>query len=99
MARYRQYRWLIKRILKENHDARNSDKVLWHMVIKELTPEIAKMPFEKAIMVDYIPSYDSISRIRRWWQERDEECMSDIQIARGRALKELEYRVEFGHGR
>lgn len=92
-------RWLVHRILLEDHDSRNSDKVLWHRVIKELTPEISKMPFEKAIMVEYIPSYDSITRIRRWWQERDEDCMSDIQIARYRAKKELEYREEYRHGK
>lgn len=95
---HHKYRWLIHRILTEDHDARNSDKVLWMRVIKYLTPEIAKMSFERAIMVNYLPSYDSITRIRRYWQERDPECMSDIQIARGRAKKELEYREEFGHG-
>lgn len=92
------YKSLVHQILLENHDARNSDKVLWDRVIKTRFPEIAKMPFEKALMVDYLPSYESITRCRRRWQEKDPECMSDIQIARGRAEQELRYREEYSRG-
>lgn len=99
MRTHHSYRWLVHRILLEHRDARNSDKVLWHRVIKELTPEISKMPFEKALMVSNLPSYDSITRVRRWWQARDVDCMSDFQIAMGRAEKEQEYRREYGSGK
>ena len=98
MSRISKYRHLVHRILLENHDARNSDEVLYDRVVKELCPEVAKMPLEKAIMVEYLPKFRTIERERRLWQARDEDCMSDLQVARLRAKRELEYREEYGRG-
>lgn len=96
MSKVSRYRHLVHRILRENHDARNSDDVLYDRVIKELCPEVAKMPLEKAIMVSDRPKFKTIERERRLWQAKDEDCMSDLQVARLRAKRELEYREEYG---
>ena len=93
------YKHLVHRILLEDHDARNSDEVLLTKVIKELCPEVAKMPHEQALMVSYAPKARTIERERRFWQAIDEDCMSDLQIARARAKKELEYREAYKRGR
>lgn len=98
MRTLNKYKLLVHQILVEDRDARNSDKVLWHKVIKAICPEVAKMPFEKALMVKELPSYDSITRCRRRWQAKDPECMSDIQVARWRAAAEEQYREEYGRG-
>ena len=91
------YHNLVHSILLDDRDARNSDKVLYIKVIKELAPELAKKPFEVSLMHEDLPSYNSVSRIRRRWQAKDHDCMSDIQIQRWRAKKELDYREEYGH--
>ena len=83
------YKSRVHRILVEDRDARNSDKVLFIKVIKETFPELAKMPLEVAMMHEDLPSWDSITRARRRWQEFNEDCMSDIQIAMGRAFASL----------
>lgn len=92
------YRWLIHSILLEDRNARNSDKELWLQIIEILMPETSTMPFKKAIMVTDFPSYDSVSRIRRYWQQRDPRCMSDEKFARYRAEHEEECRQFFGLG-
>jgi len=92
------YRYLVHRILLENHDARNSDDALFDAVMEVLTPELRRMEHRIAIMHDDYPNRDSVTRARRFWQERDENCMSDKQVARGRAKRELEYREEYGRG-
>lgn len=92
------YRSLVHRILLKYPAARNSDTVLWDRVVKEICPEVAKMPFEQAIYVHELPSPYSISRRRREWQAKDPDCMSDEQVARYRAKLELEYREEYGRG-
>lgn len=97
MKTHHKYKYLVHRILKENKAARNSDKDLMEAVVGELDPELLPI-IRKLFNSPNLPSWDSITRCRRFWQERDEDCMSDLQVARGRAKRELEYAEEFGHG-
>ena len=98
MGRPDKHKSLVHRILLDSRDARNSDRDLWVKVIKEVKPELAKLPFEVAIKSADMPSYESITRRRRDWQAKDPDCMSDIQIARERAKRELDFREEYGNG-
>ena len=92
-------RAMVKRILLEDRASRNSDKELYIKVLKEKAPEILNQPLIKALRNEDLPSYESITRTRRWVQEHFEGTQADDKIEAFRMLKEEAYREEYGNAR
>ena len=86
---------LVKTILEEDKKARNSDRYLYVEVVKRLNPELAVKPLKEALMIDYIPSYETVSRSRRWCQEKFKWLRASSEVEAMRELEEEDYRREF----
>ena len=86
---------VVHMILLEDKKARNSDRYLYVEVVKRLNPELSVMPLKDAMNVDYIPSYETISRSRRFLQAKFKTLRADKDVESMRELEEEEYRKEF----
>lgn len=95
----RNIRNLVHTILIDDVKARNSDKYLYVQVIRRLHPEILKGEFEKALFDDATPSYETVSRARRWVQEHFSATTASDRVQAGRMMQEEEYKEVFAGGR
>lgn len=99
MRDHRQLRSLVRQILLDDRQCRNSDDLLYLRVIHKLTPEFVHQPFDRAIMNPLIPKRRSVERARRWVQAHVEGTQADSKIEAWREINEKLYREEYGNGR
>lgn len=85
---------MILEVLQDIEAARSDDYILYAEILERFYPEVAKMPFRKALMQHLeiaVPSYESIARVRRKVQRKYPEYESERAKQR-RARLEIEYR-------
>ena len=83
---------IVKSILKNSEDARNSDKKIYVLVVKHLHPEMVNRPFAEVIMSDDIPSFETVRRTRQKLQERYEELRAADKVQDYRSCREEKFR-------
>jgi hypothetical protein len=71
----------VSRILKRNELARNDDRVLILEVLKEMNFDI-KVNYDQ---IDAMPSFESITRVRRMIQNDEQKFTSDDETYKKRA--------------
>lgn len=91
---------LVTDILLDNREARNSDKELYIRVLVH-TGHSASLYrcFVDVLRDKSLPSYDSVSRARRWVQAHIEGTQADDKVEAMREVEEENYREEYGSGR
>jgi len=86
---------LVKSILENNKQARNSDAYLYIEVCKTINPQVIHKPFMD-VMADLkaynLPSIETVGRCRRKIVESNPELAGNSEVEAGRTLKELEFR-------
>lgn len=81
---------IVESILRTNKKARNDDKFLIYLVVREFTNlKISFDEFSKA------PSFESITRIRRKLQNDNGQYRADRLIEQARQNKEAHMREKF----
>ena len=86
---------IVKKTLEKEHNARNSDSVLYVKVCNAINPEALKNPFCDVIsnLPKYgLPSVESIGRIRRKIQTENPWLQSDEKVKEWRRDNEEIYR-------
>lgn len=88
----------VRSILLVDESTRNSDDKLYLAVINQIAWEKGLNPSEISIANFLInrkmygfPSYESVGRARRKWQEADETLRADINVEAMREIREGEY--------
>ena len=82
---------IVKVILQEKPYTRNSDNQLYVEVIKQIKPNMLRMPLEEALMHEHeIPNYETIRRARQRLQECFPELREDDQISAWRRMRQEE---------
>lgn len=67
---------VIKRILRECPDARNSDDLLYLLMIKDINKKVLTMPFAEVIAnaaALNVPKFQTVIRVRRKVQNENED--------------------------
>lgn len=95
MRDVRKIRSLVRAILLEDTKARNSDKELYIQVINVLNPEYARQPLTDALRNKELPSYDTVTRARRWVQSKLPETQAKESVQVRRELEEENYKEAF----
>lgn len=95
MRDVRKIRSLVKAILLSSRKARNPDKELYIQVVQTLTPEFLEQPLIEALRNKELPSYDTVTRTRRWAQEHIDGTQADRTVKEARDIEEENYREEF----
>lgn len=89
---------IVKSILENNKQARNSDAYLYIEVCKSINPQVIHKPFVE-VLADLkaynLPSIETVGRCRRKVVENNPELAGNSEVEAGRALKEVEFR-EYG---
>lgn len=91
---------LVKEVLTESEDARNSDMVLYVQVCHKLNPAALKMPFWLVLtaLKEYnLPNIETVRRTRQKLQETHPELVGSERIQGFRADREKEFR-EYARG-
>ena len=86
---------LVKDVLLEVSETRNSDDLLYYHVCKRLNPICVDYPFQKILQnrKDYgIPSFKSVERARRKVQRSNPDLVANDKVEGFRSVKEVEYR-------
>lgn len=89
---------LVKSILLENKDARNSDRYLYYLVCMKKFPQVTlgMVSLESYLLdkmiYDTFPDFASVSRCRRKVQELYPQLRADKEVADFREYKEQEYK-------
>ena len=89
---------MVLAILQEVEAARSDDYVLFAEVINRHYPDIANTPLYKALVEHKeinLPSYESITRVRRKLQNKHPEYASE-RVKKNRERMELEY-INYSH--
>lgn len=95
----KQIKKLVTEILLESREARNSDKELYIRVLIHTGNEASLYDrFVNVLRDKSLPSYDSVSRARRWVQAHIEGTQADSKVEAMREIEEESYREEYGHG-
>ena len=95
----KQIKKLVKEILLNNRDARNSDKELYIRVLVHTGHSMALQgKFIDVLRDKNLPSYDSISRARRWVQAHIDGTQADDKVGAMREVEEETYREEYVRG-
>lgn len=92
---------LVKNILTESENTRNSDDLLYITVCKRINPIAASLPFYMVLgnRKEYgIPSFESVSRARRKIQEENPDLCGTDTVEAYRKVNEETFR-EFATGR
>lgn len=91
---------LVTDILLDSRAARNSDKELYIRVLIHTGNEASLYDrFVNVLRDKSLPSYDSVSRARRWVQAHIEGTQADYEVEIMREVEEEAYREEYGSGR
>lgn len=88
----------VRQVLVEEPLARDDDHILWLEVIKKRIPAATIMSLE-AVLTKYqslgIPSFESVSRARRYIQADEPRLSSSKRIYEARKEEEERYRREY----
>ena len=90
--------FVIKQALIQSELARNNDRVLYIIVLEALHSGITQKPFDEVMfLVDELnlPSYDTVTRIRRHLQSIYPELQACEKVQDYRSAREEKCRKEF----
>ena len=91
------YNTVVEHILQRHPDARDSDFRLFGWVCAVIKPDVMSLPFKQVLWQHQeldLPSYETITRIRRKLQEKNPELRG--KAFQKRHEKESEYIEKFG---
>ena len=91
---------LVKKILEERPEARNSDYILYSLICERVNRKILNLPFDMVLsLLDKrkIPNFETVRRTRQKVQEEFPELKGSIKTRQKRAEKEAAFR-EFARG-
>ena len=86
---------LVKEILEENEDARNSDNTLYAEICYRHNPSVMRLPFEEVIryLDGYgLPPFESVRRARQKLQAERPDLRPSDEVALFRAENETAYK-------
>lgn len=86
---------IVRAILQDNKDARNSDNILYEAYISKVNPMVLIRPVRDYLLyfADLgIARYETVARIRRKLQESEEELRGVEQVQTWRKENEKEFR-------
>ena len=86
---------LVKEILEENEDARNSDNTLYAEICYRHNPSVMRLPFEQVIryLDGYgLPPFESVRRARQKLQAERPDLRPNDEVALFRAENETAYK-------
>lgn len=86
---------LVKEILEENEDARNSDNTLYAEICYRHNPSAMRLPFEEVIryLDGYgLPPFESVRRARQKLQAERPDLRPNDEVALFRAENETAYK-------
>lgn len=83
---------IVTRLLVEKPVTRKNDRVLIGWVYKKLGVDI-KAPFQNVLLMNHIPSFESITRARRKAQEKNPELVDKVMkdIRKNEELEFIKY--------
>ena len=87
---------IVRTILQDNPDARNSDNILYEAYISKVNPFVLIRPVRDYLLyfADLgIARFETISRIRRKLQETEENLRGVEQVQKWRKENEKEFRA------
>lgn len=91
---------LVKKILEERPEARNSDYVLYSIICEKTNKKVLSLPFDMVLsLLDKrkIPNFETIRRTRQKVQEEFPELKGSKKTRQARAKNEVAFR-EFARG-
>jgi hypothetical protein len=91
---------LVKEVLTESEDARNSDMILYLQVCEKLNPDALKLPFWLVLLNlkgHKLPNIETVRRTRQKLQVEFPELVGSERIQSIRADREKEFR-EYARG-
>ena len=86
---------IVRAILQDNPDARNSDNILYEAYIGKVNPWVLVRPVRDYFLYfsDFgLARFESVSRIRRKLQEEEKELRGVEQVQKWRRENEKEFR-------
>ena len=86
---------LVKDILTENAETRNSDMLLYLKVCQRIMPIVTEMPFPHVLMfykTYNLPCFETVRRSRQRIQAENPELAGDEKVRRKRKEREAEFR-------
>ena len=86
---------LVKEILEENEDARNSDNTLYAEICFRHNPSVMRLPFEEVIryLDAYgLPPFESVRRARQKLQAEHPDLRPSDEVALFRVKNETAYK-------
>ena len=86
----------VEDVLKDNEKARDSDKYLIAVIIEKVAIKMGKGVYIPEDVWDAIPSFESLTRARRYIQNTEGKYLSKKQIEANRKEREEEFRQEYG---
>jgi len=78
---------IVRKILSECPDTRNSDALLYLTVCKQINPAFTKLPFEKVLLERKqlgLPNQATVGRVRRKIQEHTKELRGTATVTERR---------------
>ena len=100
MSKLNSTKALVKTILEENENTRNSDMLLYYEVCKRLNASALESPFAYVILrleSLRLPPFESVRRARQKVQEECPHLCANYGVSSFRAENEAEYR-DFARG-
>ena len=96
---FKQTRKIVKNILTDYPQTRNSDALLYVKVVQRLNSSALKKPFW-VVMLNLkkmgLPCFETVRRSRQWCQKEFPKLKADDVVQDYRTMLEEEYRKEFG---
>lgn len=86
---------LVKDILTENAETRDSDMLLYLKVCQRILPIVTEMPFPHVLMfykTYNLPCFETVRRSRQRIQAENPELAGDEKVRRKRKEREAEFR-------
>lgn len=96
---FKQTRKIVKNILTDYPQTRNSDNALYIKVVEALNPQVNNRPFASVFLNLSelgLPCFETVSRTRRKLQEEFPELQACDAVQDFRTEREEEFRKEFG---
>lgn len=86
---------LVKEILTENAETRNSDMLLYLKVCQRIMPIVTEMPFPHVLMfykTYNLPCFETVRRSRQMIQAKNSELAGTERVRKKRKEREAEFR-------
>lgn len=95
MGKIKKVENIVRSILEDYPDARNSDNILYELVVSKTNPDVLHMPFKDYLIYfkDYnLPRFETVARCRRKLQEQEPHLRSVEDVRKWRKENETEFR-------